>query len=95
MRWVRAFYEDFSTFISDQELLVSMPDLVDYVEGYIVLNEQSLHSSSIAFPSHLDFIHKLQSKGSSSKVYHCIEFAIHDYQTKGTDVEQVSSSPQI
>ncbi|XP_010907635.1 cytokinin dehydrogenase 3 [Elaeis guineensis] len=89
VRWVRAFYEDFSTFISDQELLVSMPNLVDYVEGFIVLNEQSLHSASIAFPAHLDFIHKFQSKGSSSKVYYCVEFAVHDYQTKGTDVEQV------
>ena len=89
---VRAFYDDFETFTEDQELLVAMPDAVDYVEGFILLNEQSLHSSSVAFPSHLEFTPEFDSNGSNYRVYHCIEFAIHDYQVESTDVEQVSRS---
>ncbi|CAL9112028.1 unnamed protein product [Musa acuminata var. zebrina] len=89
VKWVRAFYDDFETFTEDQELLVAMPDAVDYVEGFILLNEQSLHSSSVAFPSHLEFTPEFDSNGSNYRVYHCIEFAIHDYQVESTDVEQV------
>lgn len=88
VKWVRAFYDDLGTFTKDQELLVSMPDLVDYVEGFIVLNEQSLHSSSISFPANVDFNPDFGSK-SSPKIYYCIEFAVHDYQHKNTNVEQV------
>ncbi|XP_062204915.1 cytokinin dehydrogenase 3 [Phragmites australis] len=88
VKWVRAFYDDFGTFTKDQELLVSMPDLVDYVEGFIVLNEQSLHSSSIAFPANVDFNPDFGTK-SSPKIYYCIEFAVHDYQPKNTKVEKV------
>lgn len=90
MKWVRAFYDDFATFTKDQELLVSMPVLVDYVEGFIVLNEQSLHSSSIAFPTNVDFNPDFGTK-NNPKIYYCIEFAVHDYQNKNINVEQVSS----
>jgi cytokinin dehydrogenase len=94
VKWVRAFYDDFGTFTKDQELLVSMPDLVDYVEGFIVLNEQSLHSSSVAFPANVDFSPDFGTK-SNPKIYYCIEFAIHDYQHKNTNVEQVSSKTAL
>ncbi|KAL5225338.1 hypothetical protein ABZP36_011977 [Zizania latifolia] len=88
VKWVRAFYDDFGAFTKDQELLVSMSDSVDYVEGFIVLNEQSLHSSSIAFPANVDFNLDFGTR-SSPKIYYCIEFAVHDYQTKNTNVEHV------
>lgn len=87
VKWVRAFYEDFDTFTKDQELLVSIPEKVDYVEGFIVLNEQSLLSSSIAFPAQLDFIPQLQK--DSSKIFYCIEFAVHSYRTIDSNAEQV------
>ncbi|CAN6287940.1 unnamed protein product [Urochloa humidicola] len=87
VKWVRAFYDDFSTFTQDQELLVSMPDLLDYVEGFIVLNEQSLHSSSIAFPANVDFNPDFGTKNSPN-IYYCIEFAVHDYQHKNNNVER-------
>ncbi|XP_072963251.1 cytokinin dehydrogenase 3-like isoform X1 [Typha angustifolia] len=88
VKWVRAFYDDFHTFSRDQELLLSMPDSVDYLEGFIVLNEQSLHSSSIAFPAHMEFIPDFGTK-AHSKVYYCIEFVVHEYQDKGTNADQV------
>ncbi|RWR78573.1 cytokinin dehydrogenase 3-like protein [Cinnamomum micranthum f. kanehirae] len=87
VRWVRAFYDDFQKFIKDQELLISMADMVDYVEGFMVLNEQSLHSSSTAFPSQLGFIQQLQS--GSSDVYYCIEFAVHYSSEKESNVDHV------
>ncbi|KAK8951176.1 Cytokinin dehydrogenase 3 [Platanthera zijinensis] len=82
VKWVRAFYDNFQTFSQDQELLISMPDTLDYIEGFIVLNENSLHSSSIAFPSQLDFISGLRK--DPSKVHYCIEFAVYDYRTDET-----------
>ncbi|XP_052153474.1 cytokinin dehydrogenase 8 [Oryza glaberrima] len=88
VRWVRAFYDSFETFTGDQELLVSMPEQVDYVEGFMVLNEQSLHSSSVAFPAQLNFSPDFGSKGRK-KVYYCIEFAVHDFQQDGSRADHV------
>ncbi|KAL6903715.1 hypothetical protein ACP4OV_004528 [Aristida adscensionis] len=83
VRWVRAFYDSFRTFTEDQELLVSMPELVDYVEGFMVLNEQSLLSSSVAFPADVAFRPDFGLAGGERKVYYCIEFAVHDFQKQG------------
>ncbi|RWV89232.1 hypothetical protein GW17_00048625 [Ensete ventricosum] len=60
-----------------------MPDLVDYLEGFIVPNQPSLLGTSIAFPAHLGFMPEFH------KVYYCIEFAVHDFQTGGANAEQV------
>ncbi|KAJ1271920.1 hypothetical protein BS78_06G162900 [Paspalum vaginatum] len=86
VRWVRAFYDSFETFSKDQELLVSTPELVDYVEGFMVLNEQSLHSSSVSFPAQVNFSPDFGSSSASGrrKVYYCIEFAVHDFQDRGS-----------
>ncbi|KAF3322289.1 cytokinin dehydrogenase 3-like protein [Carex littledalei] len=88
VRWQRAFYDDFDTFTEDQEILISMPELIDYVEGFVVLNEHSLKSSSVAFPANLNFNPKFVLNGRF-KVYYCIEFAIHDNQAEGIKVEKV------
>ncbi|KAM0923814.1 hypothetical protein ACQ4PT_005324 [Festuca glaucescens] len=89
VRWVRAFYDSFGTFTEDQELLISMPEQVDYVEGFMVLNEHSIQSSSIAFPAHISFSPDFGSEGSK-KVYYCIEFAVHDFQQDdGSSVDHV------
>lgn len=77
---MRAFYDSFETFTGDQELLISMPELVDYVEGFMVLNEQSLRSSSVAFPAEVNFTPDFGGGGTKKKVYYCIEFAVHDFQ---------------
>ncbi|XP_058076625.1 cytokinin dehydrogenase 6-like [Magnolia sinica] len=44
VKWIKLFYDDFNRFTRDQEHLMSM-EKVDYVEGFIKLNEDS-HSSS-------------------------------------------------
>lgn len=81
---MRAFYDSFETFTGDQELLVSMPELVDYVEGFMVLNELSLQSSSVAFPAEVNFAPDFSSDDgvAGKKVYYCIEFAVHDFQQR-------------
>lgn len=92
VRWVRAFYDSFETFTKDQELLVSMPELVDYVEGFMVLNEQSLRSSSVAFPAQVNFRPDFGSDdGTNKKVcyYYCIEFAVHDFQRQDSAADHV------
>jgi cytokinin dehydrogenase len=83
---VRTFYDSFQTFTEDQELLVSMPELVDYVEGFMVLDERSLQSSSVAFPGQVDFSPDLGGR----KVYYCMEFAVHDFQQQGSPADHVS-----
>lgn len=67
-----------------------MPDLVDYVEGFVVLNDKSLHSSFTAFPIHLKFTSIFHAK-DSSKVYFCIEFAVHVDSFKNSNTEQVTT----
>ncbi|KAJ4974786.1 hypothetical protein NE237_007960 [Protea cynaroides] len=94
VKWVRAIYDDFDTFSKDQELLITMANIVDYVEGFVVLNEDALHSSSNAFPANLASIPKLQS--GPSKIYYCIEFAVYDLPNKDTNnldlvVEEITS----
>lgn len=87
---MRAFYDSFEAFTKDQELLVSMPELVDYVEGFVVLNEQSLRSSSVAFPAQVDFSPDFASGAGSNKVhYYCIEFAVHDFQQQDSAADHV------
>ncbi|XP_068640146.1 cytokinin dehydrogenase 3-like [Aristolochia californica] len=88
VKWVRAFYNDFDTFTKDQELLVSMADKIDYVEGFMVLSEQSLHSSFVAFPSHLDFTPDFHAGGRPA-VYYCIEFVVHNQPAEESDADQV------
>lgn len=87
VKWIRAFYDDFRTYTEDQERLISMQEKLDYVEGFIVLNENSLRSSSMAFPAQIEFINELLRDGS--RVYYCLEFAVHDHQQKENDVDQV------
>ncbi|PVH35615.1 hypothetical protein PAHAL_7G225300 [Panicum hallii] len=91
VRWVRAFYDSFESFTRDQELLVSMPELVDYVEGFMVLNEHSLLSSSVAFPVEVNFAPDFGSDGGGGgkKVYYCLEFAVHDFRQQDSAADHV------
>ncbi|PKA48103.1 Cytokinin dehydrogenase 3 [Apostasia shenzhenica] len=87
VKWVRAFYDDFQAFTMDQELLISKPEKVDYVEGFIVLNANSVLNSAMAFSAQLEFIAELQK--DNSKVFYCLEFAVHDYGTEETKTQRV------
>lgn len=69
-----------------------MENKVDYVEGFMVLNEQSLQGSSASFPSYMGFIH--QRHATSSDVFYCIEFAVHCHLEKESSVDQVSHNSQ-
>ncbi|CAM0903740.1 unnamed protein product [Alopecurus aequalis] len=71
-------------------LLQDAPPKVDYVEGFMVLNEHAIASSSIAFPAHINFSPDFGSQGNKKKVYYCLEFAVHDFrQDDGSSVDHV------
>ncbi|KAF3784234.1 Cytokinin dehydrogenase 3 [Nymphaea thermarum] len=87
VKWVRVFYDDFEKFTRDQELLVtSMEAMVDYVEGFIVLNDHSLLSSFVSFPSNLDLLPHFHE--GSSDIHYCIEFAVYCHQTTASNAEK-------
>lgn len=69
-----------------------MENKVDYVEGFMVLNEQSLQGSSVSFPSYMGFIQ--QRHATSSDVFYCLEFAVHCHLEKESSVDQVSHNSQ-
>eukprot|EP01018_Ginkgo_biloba_P011275 Gb_28658 [translate_table: standard] len=87
VRWVRAFYDDFHEFTRDQELLISVhqsADSVDYVEGFMVLNNDAMRTWSVAFPSttqlNSSFLHDI-----GNDIYYCIEIAKYYTDEHGTD----------
>lgn len=41
VRWIRALYSDFATFTADQEALIRSKQPFDYVEGFVVVNDES------------------------------------------------------
>ena len=43
-----------------------MPELVDYVEGFMVLNQHAYHSSSVAFPAPVNFSPDFGSGGGKA-----------------------------
>ncbi|XP_042501349.1 cytokinin dehydrogenase 3-like [Macadamia integrifolia] len=89
VKWVRAYYDDFDIFTKDQELLIGMGNMVDYLEGFIVLNKESLHGGSISFPFPANLASIPQFQSEPSKVYYCIEFAVYDQADKNTNLDQV------
>ncbi|KAL3637206.1 Cytokinin dehydrogenase 1 [Castilleja foliolosa] len=42
VKWIRALYEDFTTFANDQERIISSENLFDYVEGFVIVNRTGL-----------------------------------------------------
>ncbi|KAL8061944.1 hypothetical protein ABFX02_02G115600 [Erythranthe guttata] len=42
VKWIRVLYSDFSTFVRDQEHLISSEKTFDYVEGLVIVNKTGL-----------------------------------------------------
>ncbi|XP_077221464.1 cytokinin dehydrogenase 3-like [Tasmannia lanceolata] len=84
VKWVRLFYNDFSRFIEDEELLISMGE-VDYVEGFIRLNNNDVKSEVKSMPYRLsiDEDHKFERKIT----FYSIEMAI--YYDEEVAVQQI------
>lgn len=87
VKWVRALYSDFEQFTRDQELLVSMDDgaaIVDYLEGFVVVNNEAMHSWSISFPSATP-LNDTVFNDAGTEIFFCIEIA--KYFTQEVDDE--------
>ncbi|GLJ32493.1 hypothetical protein SUGI_0653670 [Cryptomeria japonica] len=76
VRWVRIFYNDFEQFARDQELIVSMHNGVDYLEGFMILNSEAMHSWSVGFPT-AKLPNESFVQGIGSQVHFCIEIAMY------------------
>ncbi|KAK9682477.1 hypothetical protein RND81_10G076500 [Saponaria officinalis] len=42
VKWIRVLYSDFTTFVRDQEHLISSKTTFDYVEGFVIINRTGL-----------------------------------------------------
>lgn len=93
VRWIRVLYADFKAFTTDQEYLISRPrgDLTfDYVEGFVVVNNEGLLSnwrSSFFSPQNPVKVTSLNTKG---RVLYCLEMTMNYMNNKTVD-EDVTS----
>ncbi|WOK96018.1 cytokinin dehydrogenase 4 [Canna indica] len=42
VKWIRVLYSDFTSFTEDQEMLISMKETFDYIEGFVIINRTGL-----------------------------------------------------
>lgn len=94
VKWVRALYSDFEQFTRDQELLVSMDDgaaTVDYLEGFVVVNNEAMHSWSISFPAATPLDDSVFND-AGTEILFCIEIAKYFTQSEDetADVDKVT-----
>ncbi|KAH6794579.1 cytokinin oxidase/dehydrogenase 1 [Perilla frutescens var. hirtella] len=74
VKWIRALYSDFSTFINDQERLISSPNSFDYVEGFVVINRTGLLNNWRSSFNPRDPVQANQFS-SEGRILFCLELA--------------------
>ncbi|XP_064976567.1 cytokinin dehydrogenase 4 isoform X1 [Musa acuminata AAA Group] len=42
VKWIRVLYSDFASFTEDQEMLISLKETFDYIEGFVIINRTGL-----------------------------------------------------
>ncbi|KAK6127394.1 hypothetical protein DH2020_038876 [Rehmannia glutinosa] len=74
VKWIRALYSDFSTFLNDQEQLISSENSFDYVEGFVVINRTGLLNNWRSSFNPKDPVQANQFM-SEGKILFCLEVA--------------------
>ncbi|KAL8493915.1 hypothetical protein ACS0TY_024899 [Phlomoides rotata] len=74
VKWIRALYSDFSTFVRDQEHLVSSTNSFDYVEGFVLINRTGLLNNWRSSFNPKDPVQANQFT-SEGKILFCLEVA--------------------
>lgn len=76
VRWIRALYSDFETFRADQEALIRSKQPFDYVEGFVVVNDESGLQSVPFRHGELDMA---KIPASAGDIMYCLELtkAVH------------------
>ncbi|KAG0599156.1 hypothetical protein M758_12G131900 [Ceratodon purpureus] len=73
VRWMRAMYTDFATFKADQELLISSSQAFDYVEGFVVMNNENAVNGWGSVPFVRSDINKAMIPATAGSVMYCLE----------------------
>lgn len=73
VRWVRALYTDFATFKADQERLISVTRPFDYVEGFVVINNENAVNGWGSVPFVRSEISAAMIPATAGPVMYCLE----------------------
>ncbi|XP_078446662.1 cytokinin dehydrogenase 9-like [Wolffia australiana] len=74
VRWIRVLYDDFTTFIRDQEMLISLEKTFDYIEGFVMINRSGILNSWRSSFNPQDPIGSAQLN-TDRKILFCLEMA--------------------
>ncbi|KAI7988392.1 Cytokinin dehydrogenase 3 [Camellia lanceoleosa] len=72
VKWVKMLYHDFSSFTRDQEHLISINGGLDYLEGFVVANQNPPNNLRLSFFSPSDQL-KINSLVDKHGVIYCLE----------------------
>ncbi|CAL5360362.1 hypothetical protein CsSME_00050824 [Camellia sinensis var. sinensis] len=72
VKWVKMLYHDFSSFTRDQEHLISINGGLDYLEGFVVVNQSPPNNLRSSFFSPSDQL-KINSLVAKYGVIYCLE----------------------
>ncbi|KAI7988391.1 Cytokinin dehydrogenase 3 [Camellia lanceoleosa] len=72
VKWVKMLYHDFSSFTRDQEHLISINGGLDYLEGFVVVNQSPPSNLRSSFFSPADQL-KINSLVAKHGVIYCLE----------------------
>ncbi|KAL7189259.1 hypothetical protein ACSBR1_038996 [Camellia fascicularis] len=72
VKWVKMLYHDFSSFTRDQEHLISINGGLDYLEGFVVVNQNPPNNLRSSFFSPSDQL-KINSLVDKHGVIYCLE----------------------
>ncbi|KAL9233798.1 hypothetical protein vseg_008747 [Gypsophila vaccaria] len=74
VKWIRVLYSDFTTFVRDQEHLISAKTTFDYIEGFVIINRTGLLNNWRTSFNPQDPVQASQFT-SDGKTLYCLEMA--------------------
>ncbi|XP_059651930.1 cytokinin dehydrogenase 6 [Cornus florida] len=74
VKWIRVLYSDFSTFVRDQEYLISAERTFDYIEGFVIINRTGLLNNWRSSFNPKDPVQASQFKSDGRRLF-CLELA--------------------
>ncbi|CAN0890499.1 Cytokinin dehydrogenase 1 [Linum grandiflorum] len=75
VKWIRVLYSHFSEFSRDQELLISMEQTFDYIEGFVVINSTGLLNNWRSSFHPEDPVNAARFVSDDAKTLYCLEVA--------------------
>ena len=73
VKWVRALYTDFAAFKADQEALIGASEPFDFVEGFVVLNNENSVNGWGSVPFVRSDINAAMIPATAGSVMYCLE----------------------